>query len=385
MTKTIILPFSFRFTTVLTCTTLLVLCESLSAVAALQPQQGKQLSNKVYETILSGRIAVVHDFLSQDEVSGLRNDAQDLYANDKFSRPSDYGTTSKVDPAKDRAVFRVSQWKLRDNGRYDLRRQLGDRMADVRSELAANLGRPGLDRGKSLEYGYGSTEISYSRFGPGAFLKKHLDEHSEELKGRDGWAKPTRRSVSWLVYLNDSWKTADGGQLRCYERKVSPALGGVPVGSRPNGDLQVGWIKGQREELPVFLDAKRRDVQDDCAMYIVDPITQRVEYITDNFDPHPILYVAGGEELVKRILIKRRDLAADFQLIEPPQSGFSQLSDGGGTIIHHDDTLVADIEPTAGTLVLFDAVSLPHEVLSTKTRTRWAISGWYHEDQQPAV
>lgn len=47
------------------------------------------------------------------------------------------------------------------------------------------------------------------------------------------------------------------------------------------------------------------------------------------------------------------------------------------------DELLADIDPMGGTLVLFDSVSLPHEVLATKNRERWATSGWFHEDQQP--
>jgi Rps23 Pro-64 3,4-dihydroxylase Tpa1-like proline 4-hydroxylase len=34
-----------------------------------------------------------------------------------------------------------------------------------------------------------------------------------------------------------------------------------------------------------------------------------------------------------------------------------------------------------GSLVLFDSVSLPHEVLSTLQGERLAIAGWFHEDQ----
>ena len=37
-----------------------------------------------------------------------------------------------------------------------------------------------------------------------------------------------------------------------------------------------------------------------------------------------------------------------------------------------------DIVPKAGTLVMFDSVSLPHEVLQTN-RERFAIQGWFHE------
>ena len=39
-----------------------------------------------------------------------------------------------------------------------------------------------------------------------------------------------------------------------------------------------------------------------------------------------------------------------------------------------------DISPLAGRLVLFDSVSLPHEVLPvTGDRSRIALAGWFHE------
>ena len=42
-----------------------------------------------------------------------------------------------------------------------------------------------------------------------------------------------------------------------------------------------------------------------------------------------------------------------------------------------------DISPAAGTLVLFDSVSMPHQVLPiTGTRQRVAATGWFHEDSQ---
>eukprot|EP00542_Grammatophora_oceanica_P017237 CAMPEP_0194047920 /NCGR_PEP_ID=MMETSP0009_2-20130614/26211_1 /TAXON_ID=210454 /ORGANISM="Grammatophora oceanica, Strain CCMP 410" /LENGTH=67 /DNA_ID=CAMNT_0038693677 /DNA_START=20 /DNA_END=219 /DNA_ORIENTATION=- len=47
------------------------------------------------------------------------------------------------------------------------------------------------------------------------------------------------------------------------------------------------------------------------------------------------------------------------------------------------DEMLQDIDSVGGTLVLFDSVTLPHEVLATKRRDRWASSGWFHEDQQP--
>mmetsp|Transcript_56220 Transcript_56220/g.60876 ORF Transcript_56220/g.60876 Transcript_56220/m.60876 type:complete len:91 (-) Transcript_56220:20-292(-) len=43
---------------------------------------------------------------------------------------------------------------------------------------------------------------------------------------------------------------------------------------------------------------------------------------------------------------------------------------------------IVDIVPTGGTLVLFDSVTVPHEVLEVTQGTRLAIAGWFHERQQ---
>ena len=40
---------------------------------------------------------------------------------------------------------------------------------------------------------------------------------------------------------------------------------------------------------------------------------------------------------------------------------------------------VLDVSPEGGSLVLFDSVSVPHEVLATRGRVRIAASGWFHE------
>ncbi|CAM9471560.1 unnamed protein product, partial [Heterosigma akashiwo] len=207
----------------------------LSNAAAFRTS-AKSLPPSVFETIKSGRIAVIPDFLSPEFISELRADATKLHESGKFSTDAlaSYGKNGKFDPRYDRQVLRLGQWQDPTLGNSVLREQFAGVIADVRASLAVGLERPGLARGHATtDFGKGSTEISYTRFGPGAFLKRHLDEHHEELKGRFGWQKPTRRSVSWLVYLNRGWDGArHGGQLRCYERAV---WAGSPGGRCPTG------------------------------------------------------------------------------------------------------------------------------------------------------
>ena len=228
-----------RFLTT-TLSLLLLLQGELVACLISQSDNQRMLSPKVYDTILSGQIAVVPNFLPAEEIRALKEDAQGLHAAHRFSTSAltGYGSSGKFDPAKDRAVLKLDQWKNIGSGNWETRSRLGNRMAALRSDLAYNLGRPSLNRGiATTKYGAGSTEISYTRFGPGAFLKRHVDEHHEEIKGKAGWSQPTRRSVSWLVYLNEDWKgRQEGGQLRCFQRVSSPCQA---VGARPNGDLQL--------------------------------------------------------------------------------------------------------------------------------------------------
>ena len=346
----------------------------------------------VYETIQSGKIAIIPNFLPISEIQALRTDAQNLHAAQKFSTDalSAYGASGKFDPSRDRAVLKLNQWKDTKLGDWSTRKAFGQRMAAVRADLARNLNRPHLDQGlATTKYGNGSTEISYTRFGPGAFLRRHVDEHHEELKGTAGWAQPTRRSVSWLIYLNEpDWDgPRDGGQLRCFERTCAPSQ---TVGARPNGDLQIGWLRStplDPVERPVFLDG-RYDGHGKCAMYVVRDDNVSKEFITPQFDANPILYMAGSEVATKKLLIDRWDLAERFHFIEPPKSKLGDLLAGNGAYAGTgmppaDDEELAEVDPIGGTLVLFDSVSLPHEVLATKNRERWATSGWMHEDQQP--
>jgi hypothetical protein len=150
----------------------------------------------IYDSIQQGNIAVIPDFLPKSEILSLQRDAENMYTSHHFATDalSSYGSSGKFDPSKDRTVLKLSQWKNTALGDWSVRQQFSARIRDLRSDLSLNLQRPGLVQGTSISSygGEGSTEISYTRFGPGAYLKRHVDEHHEELKGTAGWVKPTR-------------------------------------------------------------------------------------------------------------------------------------------------------------------------------------------------
>ncbi|KAH8083856.1 protein kinase [Aureococcus anophagefferens] len=261
-----------------------------------------EIPRSALATIHAGKIAVIPDFMPMDEVRLMRCDAANLHADGVFT--NNYSTD----------------------------------LADDRQEF------------------------SYSRYGPGASLARHIDEHHEELKGVSGWRDAGRRSVSWLVYLNEGWAPSDGGALRCYER-LAPA--GGRVGAAFDGDLQVAWLRadGAGAERPVFLDSRLEPggAHGLCAFYVLDD-DFRKRYVSRKFRANPALFVADGgtDAVVKAALLDDPDARRRF---------FAPR----------------DVLPAAGTLVLFDSVTLPHEVLATKSRERFAISGWFHEAQQPLV
>ena len=329
-----------------------------------------EIPRSALATIHAGKIAVIPGFMPMDEVRFLRRDAANLHADGVFT--NNYST----DLADDRQVLRLKPWMDRDVGQGAARLRFTARMDALRCDLAAALDRPRLAASVPQEF-------SYSRYGPGASLARHIDEHHEELKGVSGWRDAGRRSVSWLVYLNEGWAASDGGALRCYER-LAPA--GGRVGATFDGDLQVAWLRadGAGAERPVFLDSRLEPggAHGLCAFYVLDD-DFRKRYVSRKFRANPALFVADGgtDAVVKAALLDDPDARRRFVRLEPLKSRLPL----GPEALHPREFAPRDVLPTAGTLVLFDSVTLPHEVLATKSRERFAISGWFHEAQQPLV
>ena len=83
-----------------------------------------------------------------------------------------------------------------------------NRMAEVKAALSSQLtDRPTLATTKINGLTF---DIQYLHYRPGALVSRHVDDRHVELK-RPGGArlqkKPdaTRRSITWLAYLNDDW------------------------------------------------------------------------------------------------------------------------------------------------------------------------------------
>jgi len=320
----------------------------------------------------------------------MHDDAQQLFHNGQF-RPDgltntaikDQGFTTKAD----RQTFRGGAGWDSDVGDVATRIEFANRMRELRLQLAQVLNRPTLAEEGRLKH-----EMTYNWYEPGASLGRHLDEHHEETKGPSGWVMPTRRSVTWLVYLNEGWTKEEGGALRCMPRNdESMKKNTIQVGCH-EGNLQVGWINDG--VTPVFLDVFRES-GGACLYQVVNNNNnnnnneeERQILSTRDFDvpAQPIDFSVFLKEEVRESFaqISTNRLDPRFASAVTIAGGGS----GGGITPPQgfdcsDEPTILDIMPVAGTLVLFDSVTLPHLVREvTGKRQRIAATGWFHEDSQ---
>eukprot|EP00984_Skeletonema_dohrnii_P026662 scaffold16028_cov56-Skeletonema_dohrnii-CCMP3373.AAC.1 len=86
-----------------------------------------------------------------------------------------------------------------------MRLLLEEKLEDLKSNLELLLSPP--KDGANLELHL--AEMYYSISPKGSCLPRHQDERHEETKGDTGWINDTRRSISWILYLNDNWASHD--------------------------------------------------------------------------------------------------------------------------------------------------------------------------------
>ena len=332
-----------------------------------------------FAPISSGCIFTTTTYFPDTLVARLRADALAL------ERAGEFAASGLSDAARGRTqgfgdadrIVRVITANL--GGDRDARREFQQHLDALRCAAGAALGRSLI-----------CAEQYYSIQRTGASLPRHMDEKHEELKGTRGWRTSHRRSLSWLLYLSDE---QTGGSLRGYCRH---ATGGCGVGAH-EGNLQVGWLATAEEASddaePVFMDGWVQGLdplaagcdgshsagsRPMCALYRVGRDGER-DWLSAGFD-----FVAmrsqvsedageGGPTDPGRVLA--------MQLPQLLRSRFSTVE-----AVPHEGgppARLIDMSPVGGRLVIFDAVSVPHEVGPTTSGERVAMAGWFHEPQRP--
>eukprot|EP00584_Thalassiosira_punctigera_P016008 CAMPEP_0172562188 /NCGR_PEP_ID=MMETSP1067-20121228/95926_1 /TAXON_ID=265564 ORGANISM="Thalassiosira punctigera, Strain Tpunct2005C2" /NCGR_SAMPLE_ID=MMETSP1067 /ASSEMBLY_ACC=CAM_ASM_000444 /LENGTH=380 /DNA_ID=CAMNT_0013352371 /DNA_START=21 /DNA_END=1163 /DNA_ORIENTATION=+ len=350
---------------------------ALSAAASATKASPSMLSEADVAKIANGGVAVLPGFVPPDLVERMRADAKKLKAKGAF-RPdglSNYARGNSdqqgFSQASDRQTFRGSgnasqqSWYVEELGDYKTRMGFDDLLGNLRQQLALELNRPTMAAENSKH------EITYNWYEPGAKLGRHLDEHHEETKGpKLGWRYPSRRSVTWLVYLNDNWKEAEGGALLCHPRSAhndDAFVEGGTIGCH-EGNLQVGWMD---DHAPVYLDAFRETGMTN--LYSCKD-SSRVYWSKHDFDV-PAQPIDFKVFLPKHVQPRFEQIST---ATKDPR--FANASD---PVVATVDATNLEVMPAGGTLVLFDSVTMPHSVLEvTGDRQRIAATGWFHEDSQ---
>jgi SM-20-related protein len=75
---------------------------------------------------------------------------------------------------------------------------------------------------RELQLGLFELECHFALYPPGASYRRHLDQ----LAGDDS------RVLSCVLYLNDGWQRADGGELRLHQAQPDGHVDVLPVGGR---------------------------------------------------------------------------------------------------------------------------------------------------------
>lgn len=73
-----------------------------------------------------------------------------------------------------------------------------------------------------LQLGLFDLELHFARYRPGAAYARHLDR----------FAGSTRRVLSFVLYLNESWRAEDGGALRLYPGSQERTIDFAPQAGR---------------------------------------------------------------------------------------------------------------------------------------------------------
>jgi len=207
----------------------------------------------------------------------------------------------------------------------------------------------------------------------------------------------TRRGLSWLLYLSDDdWGEPGGGgaggTLVAYPRQGAVGR----VGSH-QGNQQVGWLERGSGSEPVFLDCwvpppgmEGRTVSDlrrewGKAYESKEELWAALWQLQPSYSLYCVHADGRREQLGGNHPTPRRDSRGE-RIGEPP-SLQDMLPDGlrgcfTSTLCReHPQQRAVQVSPKGGTLVVFDPVVVPHEVLPVIAGDRLALFGFLAEER----
>jgi hypothetical protein len=373
----------------------LLLWSLIAGALGLQQQQQLQQQNTapllnidaVKQAIYSGRVYQQQAFLTEHQVQTILAEVKAFEASRGFERKGLSNTVQKNQTFSynDRSVC-VVPWFIKALEEKD-DRDVPRLIRRLQTTLSEAFNRPSMmDTSLSHECYYSKSEV-------GSRLPRHMDSRHEELKGAKGWLQPSRRSLSWLIYLSDPGWTLEqnGGALRTYPQQFL-AEESSTFDSTHLGNLQVGWLFGSDQKVrPVYLDSWLPVMgvvsegvipEPHCVLYTLEG--GETQYITRPWLNDAVQGMTVSEFInawakqdstsEQCTLFVSSENARRFTLLEDRSAWDAGQDPRGSTVI--------DIVPQRGSLVIFDSVTVPHQVEFIKDGTRVALAGWFHEATQ---
>ena len=383
---------------------------SVVMVMVIVATEAISLRASFLKQIREGSVAVATSFIKEEEVNALQDLCQMLHDKGFFMESGlTYDSDDNGERNGGKGNERLVCDEIPQQDEYDCAalEDVISKIDSLRRHLSIALNRPSMADDNLPHESY----LSLSP--PGALLNRHVDERHEELNMHP-WSQCSRRSLSWLLYLNENPYTR-GGELRYFSQCLpmySSVFGTCGV-DQSTGDVQIGWLSYKHLVKPVYMKAqlhreekgqgkagKKRIVS---SLYIKSVFRKCVYISSEGFTAHE---EDGGddgndnesserlnflEKCVKSM--KSHYMQYKFSLIEDMLSWKTngQLAPNG--------SVSKTIIPSGATLVVFDSISVPHEVLQvTATHVcesnddngnddivevgvthRLALGGWFHE------
>lgn len=339
---------------------------------------------RLQKTIVAGRVYQHFDFLTPHQVDELLQEIQCLEVSGAFARKGLSNTADRIHAfgQKDRSICAVPWWKDVLHNAIE-NHSVGHHINQLRLALSDCLHRPSM-ADSTLAH-----ECYYSTSKVGSKLPRHMDERHEELKGTKGWILPSRRSLSWLIYLSDpDWSLErQGGALRAFPQARVDRSSENLATSTHNENLQIGWLQQPfKGSQPVYLDSwyvPFQSHQPHSILYTIhnDQVTFLTKpWLTESLHGTSVSdflhHWAKGDAFNSRpTLFLTSDQASQFALLE------DRMAWDAGHV--PTGSIVRDVAPVRASLVVFDSVLVPHQVETVTNGTRVALAGWLHEETQP--
>ena len=337
-----------------------------------------------YSCIAHGQPFVAQNWLSDDLLQALRADARGLLADGAFFDENEsLGKRLKLSLYEADWTAPSESPGVPSEARAAARKVFDALLLELESVLHRRLT---LD-----EHG---AQAKYAIAKQGEPLAYHVDQRHEALGGSHAvhHGEKTRRSLGWLLYLSDDgWDepggSGSGGTLCTYPRYDAVGRCGVHDES---GDLQVGWIERGQGSEPVFLDGwvlpawMEGGTLEDYAHWRGGgggggfESEEAFWSAMKQVQPAYQLYCDGADGRRENLSEVHERPTGSERVPSLREMLHPHVRDGWSSTIArgHEKQRLVEVSPRGGTLVIFDAVTVPHEVTAVVSGERLALFGF---------